>query len=162
MVSLLVIIVLNKVIWKNKYNIITICGKANSYVAKNRIPGALFPVSTKTVFRRTFMSPENRKTTAFGFSRVNFWKNRASVFPEMSESKNWKTRKTQGGIIEKLESGFPFEFFRDFVISSDRDERRHSFGELENHVLLCFPDSCFSVIGIGLIQILQISTVIAL
>jgi hypothetical protein len=31
------------------------------------------------------MSPENRRTTAFGFSRANFWENKASVFQEVSE-----------------------------------------------------------------------------
>ena len=50
-----------------------------------------------SVFRLTFMSSKNRRTTAFGFSSGKFLENRASVFQEMRNTKNRKTRRTHGG-----------------------------------------------------------------
>ena len=71
---------------------------------------SVFLFSRKSVFRLTFMSSKNRRTTAFGFSSGKFLENRASVFPKMRNTKNRKTRKTQ----KNSKSDFSFEKYCTF------------------------------------------------
>ena len=71
-----------------------------------RSTSSVFLFSRRSLFRPTFMSSKNRRTTAFGFASGKFLENRASVFQEMRNTKNRKTRKTPGVNNQKLKKWF--------------------------------------------------------
>ena len=99
------------------------------------------------------------RTTALGFSSGHFWKQSPLFFRKWETRKTGKHAKLRAGDNQKLKKWFFFWgvlyvslMFRDFVISSHRDERRPQDWSSGKQLLDRFPDSCSSVIGIGFIR----------